>query len=290
MQQEKTISYYQQTVKQVLEYIAGNLSGDLSIQALSEYSGISLFHFHRIMKSALDEPLAGYIDRTRLEKALGLIRNTRLPLFEIAENIGYQNLSSFTKAFGKEFGISPLDYRNNCEIVLNTHVDYTIQSNRLVSDIKPKFVTIPDRDVVFIPVTGAYGGTEVIEAWDELGDFVLKNRLLGWRSDVFSIYYDDPDVTEPHLCRSDICVAVRKKIAPSGRISLKKISGGKYVVFRYRGPYEFLYDLYNHIYREWVLKSNVRLGNSPSFEKYLNFSHQTKPENLLTEIYIPVEL
>ena len=290
MQQEKTFSYYQQMVKQVLNHIAGNLNRDLSLTALSEYSGISMFHFHRIMKSALEEPLARYIDRTRLETALKLIRNTQLPLYEIAENIGYQNLSSFTKAFGKEFGISPLDYRNNREIVLNTHVDYTIQSNKLVSDIKPKFVRISDRDVVFIPVTGEYGGTEVTEAWDELGDFVLKNRLLGWRSDVFSIYYDDPDVIEPHLCRSDICVAIRKKIAPNGRISFKKLSGGKYVVFRYRGPYEFLFDLYNHIYKEWVLKSNVRLSNMPSFEKYLNFSHQTKPENLLTEIYIPVEL
>lgn len=181
MHQEKTISYYQQTVQQVLRYISGNLSGDLSIQALSEYSGISLFHFHRIMKSALNEPLAGYIDRTRLETALRLIRETHEPLYEIAENIGYQNLSSFTKAFGKEFGISPLEFRNNQEIILNTHVDYSICSNKLVSNLKPKFVTIPNREIVFIPVTGVYGGKEVTDAWDELGDFVLKTGC--WAGD-----------------------------------------------------------------------------------------------------------
>lgn len=289
MQQEKTISFYQQTVKQVLGYISANLSRDLSIQALSEYSGISLFHFHRIMKSALDEPLARYIDRTRLERALVLIRKSQMPLYEIAEDIGYQNLSSFTKAFGKEFGISPMEYKNNPEILLNTHVDYSVCSNTLVSDLKPKFVTMPDRDIVFIPVTGEYGGKEVTDAWNELGDFILENRLLGWRPDVFSIYYDDPDVIDPLFCRSDVCVAIRKKVVLSGRIAQKTIHGGRYVVFRYRGPYEFLNQLYNHIYKEWVLTSNFRLSNMPSFEKYLNFSHQTKPENLLTEIYLPIE-
>jgi AraC family transcriptional regulator len=74
-----------------------------------------------------------------------------------------------------------------------------------------------------------------------------------------------------------------------GRIKSKIIKGAKYLVFRYKGSYDYLWDIYNYIYREWILKSDYKLRDLPSIEKYLNFAHSTKPENYLTEIYLPIE-
>ncbi|RPH31262.1 MAG: hypothetical protein EHM93_14400 [Bacteroidales bacterium] len=50
-----------------------------------------------------------------------------------------------------------------------------------------------------------------------------------------------------------------------------------------------IYELYDSIYKDWVLFSDFKLRDLPSIEKYLNFAYNTKPENLLTEIYIPIE-
>ena len=68
------------------------------------------------------------------------------------------------------------------------------------------------------------------------------------------------------------------------------ISGGKYAVFSHKGPYTNLSDTYNAIFMEWLPDSGNELRNLPSFEIYLNRDpRRTKPENLKTEIYIPIK-
>lgn len=287
--QQETTSYYQQKADEVIRYIHNHLADDLNVKVLSEKFGISFFYFHRILKASLNEPLGSYINRTRLETAVRLIRYSDGQLSDIAVSIGYSDVSSFSKAFSKEFGLSPQEFKTNKEIVLNTHIDYRINdSGTIVSDIKPKIITLPDKKVVFISVIGKYGGDEVIKAWDDLIGFAMQSKLIGWKPDFFSIYYDDPDELGAENCTSDICMATKKQVIPRGQIGYKTVTGGKFAVFRYKGPYERLWELYESIYRGWVLTTNTKLRDLPSVEKYLSYSPKTKPENLLTEIYLPI--
>lgn len=69
----------------------------------------------------------------------------------------------------------------------------------------------------------------------------------------------------------------------------KRSSRGKYAVFRYQGPYENLRAVYDTIYAKWIPEKGYKLGDTPGFEKYLNHPDHTEPENLITEIYIPVQ-
>lgn len=288
--QEKTTTYYRQKVDEVLEYIQNHLSDDLNIKTLAENSGISFFHFHRIIQAVIGEPIGSYINRAKLDTAVKLIRYSGESFSSIAERIGYNDLSSFSKAFSKEFGLSPQEYRANSNIMLNTHIDYRIGNNGcLTSDLKHKIIVVPDKQVVFIRIKGEYGNTETYEAWDELVGFAMKNRLLTWKPEYLTYYFGDPDVIGFENCMSDFCLVTKKKVAESGRIASKIVAGGKYAVFRFKGPYERLWDVYRAIYGEWLINSNVELRDEPAFEKYLNYSDHIKPENLLTEIYLPIE-
>jgi AraC family transcriptional regulator len=290
MMQIKTVSYYNQKAAEVLKYINNHIGTDLNIKILAERFNISYFHFHRIMRAFLDVPLGEYIDLLRLETALKLLRYSGEPLIQIANNIGYSDLSSFSKAFSKEFGISPTEFRNDKSIILNTHIDYRISDERrIVVNLKPKLMSFPDKKVCCITVTGKYGSEETYKAWEELGDFAAKNRIIGWRPELYAIYYDDPDLLNENLCSSDICIAVSKDIREEGRVKYKTIKGSKCLVFRYKGPYQHLWDIYDYIYRIWILKSDYRLSVLPPFEKYLNYSDKIKPDNLLTEIYLPIQ-
>jgi AraC family transcriptional regulator len=290
MLKEKTKSYYKQKTDALLQYVGNNLDGDLSIKTLSEQSGISLFHFHRIMKAALNEPLGTYINRARLETSIKLIRYGNTPFQEIASRIGYQDLSAFSKAFTKEFGVSPNDFKNDMNLVFNTHIDYQItKSNKLAADIKPKVKILPDRMVYFIMIKGKYGGPEVEKAWDEMIQFAKKSKIVGWNPDIFSIYYDDSEIVGYENTISDICIASKKLVKTTGNIETKNISGGKYAVFRYKGPYDFLWDLYDSIFKVWILNTDYKLRDAPILEKYITYSYMIKPENLLTEIFIPIE-
>lgn len=288
--QEKTTTYYRQKVDDVLLYINNHLGENLGIKELAEYAGISFFHFHRILKAALNEPLGNYIDRVRLDTAVKLIRYSDEPLTNIPGQIGFNDLSSFSKAFSREFGISPQEFKTNKEIVLNTHVDYRIDDEgEIISDIKPKFIVLPKRPIAYIRIKGEYGGTEVEKSWDRLLDFAIKNNLIGWKPELFSIYYDDPDEVGIENCISDVCFTTKKIIEKNDVVSFRIIEGGNYAVFRYKGSYEHLWELYDSIYRNWLFNSDVMLSDLPTIEKYLNYSPRRNPDDLLTEIYIPVE-
>lgn len=287
---DSTKTYYQQKVSDVLNYVHNNIDGDLSIKSLAEQFNISFFHFHRIMRASLNEPLGSYIDRIRLDTAVKLIRYSDEPLKEIALRIGYNDLSSFTKAFSKEFGLSPLDFRSDKNLVLGTHIDYQLNDPKtLIRNIKPRIIILPDKKVLFVRLFGRYGSEETYKAWAELSEFVLKNKLTGWKPEYYAIYYDDPEVTGIDKCTSDLCIVSKREIKGEGRIESQIIPGGKFVVFRYKGPYDYLWELYNTIYNDWLLSTEFKLRDSPSMEKYLYYSDKSKPENYLTEIYVPIE-
>ena len=286
----QTKTYYNQKVEEVLKYINNHLDQNLSIKELADYSGISFFHFHRILKAALNEPLAGYINRVRLETAVNLNRYSDQQLSDIAIRIGYNDLSSFSKAFSKEFGLSPKDFKSDKNIILNTNVDYSInKKGEIKTDIKPKIINLPEKQVLYISVKGAYGGKEVAKSWDKLYNFITDNKLISWNPDLFSIYYDDPDVVGANNCRSDLCFVTRKKFPTNDIFRSKTIKGGKYAVFRYKGSYDFLWTVYETIYSSWILNTDAKLRDYPVIERYMNYSAKAKPENNTTDIYIPIE-
>ncbi len=167
MQKEETLNYYLRKVKEIDIYIQENLDKDLNVRTLAEKSNISFFHFHRIVKAVLNEPLGNYINKIRLDSAIKLIRTTNKSLIEIAENVGYNDLSAFSKAFIKAFGIAPTIFRNDETILLNTHIDYSLnENNKIETNIKPKIITISDKRVCCIQVIGEYGNEETYKAWD----------------------------------------------------------------------------------------------------------------------------
>jgi len=286
----QTSSYYQQKVNDVLSYIDTHLADDLNVKLLSEQFGISFFHFHRILKAYLNEPLGSYINRLRLETAVKLIRYSNESLSDIALQIGYNDCSAFSKAFSKEFGLSPQEFKSNKTMVLNTHVDYKINdSGKLITDIKPKIIQLADKSVIYTRFKGEYGGERFNRAWDDFLGFAIQNKLFGWKPDIFSIYYDFPSDVGIENCTTDFCITTIKPIAPSGHINCRIVTGGKYAVFRYKGPYERLWELYETIFGVWVIHSNIRLRDFPIIEKYLNYTFKGNPNNFLTEIYIPIE-
>lgn len=288
--QKETEIYYEKKIRDVLNYIHNHLSDELNVKLLSEHFGISFFHFHRILKAYLNEPLGSYINRVRLETAVKLIRYSDAPLSEIATRIGYSDCSAFSKAFSKEFGISPQQYKSNKSLVLNTHVDYRINDvGKLVSDTQPKIVLLSDRAVIYTKFKGEYGCKEFNMVWNDFWQFITLNKILSWKPDVFTVYYDDPFETLADECRAEFCVATNKHTTCNNHIETKILPGGKYAMFKFKGPHDRLMELYKRNFSEWLFHSNFKVRNSPFIEKYLNDYHQVEPNSLLTEIFIPID-
>ena len=276
---------YLKNLNDVVEFINSNLDKKISINELAEISNLSPFHFHRIMKSLLGEPIGNYITRSRVETAALLIRYTNLEIQEIAYNVGYDKPSSLNKIFKQYYNISPTDYRSNKESII-TKPAIDIFNIKLEA---PRILEIPDMEVIYIQITGEYGNENYQKAWMELGDFVKEYKLFTLDIESFGISYDDPKVTEKENCRFDACLTIYQPVKPQGKIGVKKIEGGKFAVFNFQGSYDNWGEVYDIIYDKWLINSDYNLRNFPVMEKYLNSPLQTEASELNLEIYLPIE-
>ncbi len=283
-QRTSTTDEYHRCVNIVVEYINNHLGEEIDLEKLAEISYFSPYHFHRIMKAFLHEPLGAFIVRTRIETAARLLRYSIMSVSDIAYQIGYGSPSSLSKAFKQFYGISPNEYRNNKDHIImkpleiNPELDVTME----VREQQPK-------QVIYVRLTGAYMALAYCEAWKKLYAYVSEEKIDARYMEYICIYHDDPKVTEPKNLRTDVCFTVPSPTQPRGEVGVKEIPGGKYLIFRYKGPYANLGAVYDTIYGHWIPQGGYTVSNSRGYESYLNSPESTPPEELLTEICIPVE-
>jgi AraC family transcriptional regulator len=285
---QSTTEDHSERINRVINYIHNHISEPLPVKVLAAQSHYSLFHFHRIMRSFLGEPLGEYIKRTRMETAAFLLRLSDMKVSEVAWKVGYDTPSSFTKAFKNRFDLSPLEYRNNAAYELNFNAQKNITAMKNLKSSTPKFKTIKAQNVIYTTELGDYN-EGAGKAWNRLTSFAKQNRLFGFRNNFYGISYDDPDVTETEKLRYDACMTISKSVEPQGAIGVKSLPEGKYAIFLHMGPYNQLKSSYDYIFGDWVVNNNIELRHSPCMERYLNFPDNTKPEKLKTEILIPVK-
>jgi len=84
---------------------------DVSLAALSGLAHRSRFSLHRRFVAAVGETPKGYTSRVRLTRAAAELLATDRPISVIADRHGYASHEVFTRAFTRQFGLSPSRYR-----------------------------------------------------------------------------------------------------------------------------------------------------------------------------------
>ena len=99
-------------IKQVQEHIHVHLADDVSLQTLAAQVNMHPVYLSKVYKLETGEGLKEYLLRVRMERAVHLLKNTDLKIYEIANEIGYLNAAYFIKVFKKEYGLTPQEYRD----------------------------------------------------------------------------------------------------------------------------------------------------------------------------------
>ena len=100
-------------IKQVVEFIRTHLSEELSLDALAQQVGFSSYHFARLFRRAMDTSPHQFVLRQRIEHAQWLLRETELPLAQVAETCGFADQSHLTLVFKQQVGRTPRAYRQD---------------------------------------------------------------------------------------------------------------------------------------------------------------------------------
>jgi len=203
---------------------------------------------------------------------------------EISWRVGYDVPSSLSKAFKLFYGISPNNYRKNKDYIIMRPVEVRHDLN-----IETEVKEYPDRQIAYVRLSGAYMTLDFCGTWQKLWAFVKEQNLYSEGIEHICIYHDDPKVTEPDKLRTYVCLVLPKTAEPKGEVGVKQLPAAKYLIFRYKGSYEHLKSVYDTIYLHLIPESGYRPLDAPGYEKYLNNPANTAPEELVTEIHIPIE-
>ena len=96
----------------IAEYIAGHLDEDLSLDALSRKFFLNKYHIAHLFQENAGLSLHQYITKKRLDACCDAMCSGA-NLAGCCAQFGFENYSSFYRAFRKEYGVSPSDYRNS---------------------------------------------------------------------------------------------------------------------------------------------------------------------------------
>ena len=98
-------------LKRALHFIDEHIAAAIHVADLAEPAHLSLYHFARMFKEATGVPPHRYITSRRIDRAKHLLRETDLPLVDVASEAGFQTQGHFTSVFRRHAGVTPRTFR-----------------------------------------------------------------------------------------------------------------------------------------------------------------------------------
>ena len=99
------------------EYIQEHFRENLTLETLSKIFGCSKFHMSREFKKYTGKNMHEYLTECRVAAAQRLLRYSDMPVWEIAEYVGFENQNGFYRAFKQREELSPSLYRKNWKML-----------------------------------------------------------------------------------------------------------------------------------------------------------------------------
>lgn len=290
---EIIIDYYS-LIQASIEYIENNLKEKISLDTLSSQACFSKYHYDRIFRTFVGESPIEYVRKRRLSKAAKELVETNKKIVEIGIEYSFSSPEIFSRAFKKEYGVTPGNYREAQSFIalydkvdliknrINKLCEGRIKEPEII--IKEKFYVMGMECLIDIEENG--NNQSIPKLWNiflsekvKLGNCKKNDNMMGiCMNSCFSGKFS-----------YTVCMEVENiEEVPLG-MSLKTIPSSAYAVFTHKGPLDKLSDTYDMIYGVWLPFSNYMLFSGiDDIEVY--DSRFTLDEKCEIDIYIPIIL
>lgn len=271
-------------ILRVLDYIHDHPDGDLSLDVLADVAAMSRFHWHRVYRAIAGETAAQSVRRMRLNRAAMALVTTKDPVPAIARSVGYDNPASFSRTFCDHYGVTPLVFRQRGQMRPDRSdpIKGAIPMSNQPVDIREE----APRILAAMPHQGPYH--HIDRAFEKLAGVVGSRQLFDQTRGMVGVFYDDPSSVEEDKLRSHAGFVFADEAAISDPMERVELPGGRHAVLVHKGPYTGLPGSYDHLFGNWLPSSGEAPADAPSFEVYLNSPMDTAPEDLLTELHLPL--
>ena len=161
--------------------------------------------------------------------------------------------------------------------------------------LNPTILTLPDQIVLCATDRGTLNNDMSAAAQRAFGKLFAAGQALGMKPRMtgsVAIYPDEPkgpDDPEVRLIAGWLFSGEHPDIRSQPDLHFETIPAGRWAVFRHTGPYDTLWQTWRSIYGDWVPRARHVLRHTPPFERYLNDPALVPPEQLITDIYVPLD-
>jgi AraC family transcriptional regulator len=294
-----TQSFYADVVQRVIEHVASHLDEALELDTLAAQACLSRFHFHRVFRGMVGETPMELVRRLRLERAAWRLIHTDRPVTAIAFDAGYETHEAFTRAFRDCYAKPPSEFRlrRSARIELAATCGVHFRDDGRIPHFIPRdsggrimqvsITTQPELRVGAVRHVGPY--MQINEAFARLGELAQPARLFEQPGAMMvALFHDDPDSVPADQLRSDAAVVVAPETPLPDGLAEQRIPAGEYASTVHVGPYEQLGDAWARFMGEWLPASGRRMTGGVSYEVYHNTPMDTPPDQLRTELRIPL--
>jgi AraC family transcriptional regulator len=102
----------QSKLRRAVQYIEDNLHRELALSDIAAALAISPGHFSHAFRQTVGLPPHQYVVKRRIERAKSLLRESDVPISEVANRIGCASAGNFSVLFQRATGMTPRNYRN----------------------------------------------------------------------------------------------------------------------------------------------------------------------------------
>ncbi len=160
-------------------YMEKNLSKSITLRELAETVGYSPWHLSRIFKEVTGKTPFDYLRALRLTKAALLLRDNEIKILDVALDFVFDSHEGFTRAFSKEFGVSPHKYSKTTPPiqlflppkVFDTYKALHKEERKMSNDSKSKsiFVQVIERPARKVLLKRGFKADEYFAYCEEVG-------------------------------------------------------------------------------------------------------------------------
>lgn len=107
----KDLKDLSQYVRSSIEFIMDNYGDDIGVLQIAENTGISDGYLSKIFKKETGISVNNFLTDYRMNVAHDILKNSSYKIYEVANRVGYRDISYFSGVFKKKFGLLPSECR-----------------------------------------------------------------------------------------------------------------------------------------------------------------------------------
>ncbi|MFC1898319.1 GyrI-like domain-containing protein [Candidatus Cloacimonadota bacterium] len=283
---------YSRQIQKALNFMENRLTCSLELEDIADIANFSMFHFHRLFVGLVGYTPMDYVRRRRLSEAARELTFSLRSIKVIARRYQFDSQASFTRAFGKQFGISPGKVRTT-KHAFDYFAPIDVRKETKLKGVEIMEVKIVEKEamkIVGMKVTTTIKNNTIPQLWDKFNqvscsieNIKVKNVALGVCPPV-----DIKDFNEeaPFDYIAGMIVENFDKV-PEGMITYD-IPAQKYAVIIHKGALDKLQETYNYFYSVWPKVSGQEFSGGAEFELYDERFKFGSPDSEM-DIYRPVK-